>query len=80
MSKPQFSKRDRGKKRANLPPTHGYCDACGDPVWNKGAHAEACTEIPRLRCEAYQYGYGSFSTRKQCVLPWGHERGHVYDG
>ena len=78
MSKPQFSKRDRGKKRANLPPTHGYCESCGDPVWNKGAHAEACTGIPRLRCEAYSLRLRVVLTRKQCVRPWGHEGGHIY--
>jgi hypothetical protein len=79
MSKPQFSKRDRVRKNQRIgAPTYGYCEQCGDPIWNKGAHAEACTGIPRLRCEAYQYGYGSFSTRKQCVRPWGHEGGHIY--
>lgn len=79
MSKPQFSKRERGRKNAGpRPPTYGYCSQCGDPIYNKGAHAEACTGQPHLRCESYTYSAGAFGIRKQCVRPWSHSGGHIY--
>ena len=104
MSKPQFSKRERGKKNAGkwLPPfatgdpqpggirpgpdtghtqkapTYGYCPDCQRPIWNKGAHAEACDGQPIQRCEARTRAGGAFGILKQCLRPWGHQGGHIY--
>ena len=59
-----------------LEPKYGYCGACGEPVHNKGAHAEACTGTTvRFACRVLVPG-GGFGTRYECSLPVGHPGPH----
>jgi hypothetical protein len=75
MSKPQSSKRERRtQKRTSIAPKYGYCSACGLPIHNRGAHAEACIGRWR-RCQALVPGYGH-GIRHQCNLTAGHEGPH----
>jgi hypothetical protein len=82
-SRPQQSKRDRGRQHEGLPPRlqppkYGYCPDCSQPIHNRGAHAEACTGIHAARrCEARVPGYGH-GVYRYCVRQWNHEGGHIY--
>ena len=64
MSRPQHSKRDRGRQHEGLPPRleppkYGYCDDCGQAIHNVGAHAEACTGKTYPPGPVVGYGEGS---------------------